>query len=248
MSRLLDKAAIVTGGTRGIGLGIVRAFLAEGARVLFCGRNSSTVDVAMAELGSPKECIGIVADLSHTRATADIVNAAKDAFGKIDVLVNNAGVVSQANVWELTPDEWDRIHDVNLRATFFVARDVAAVMRQHRSGSIINISSIAGQNGGLAGSPAYASSKAGVLGLTRALARRLAPDGIRVNCISPANIETDITTGWPQSLKDQLNALTPLARFGTVDEVTGATVFLASDEASFITGQTLNINGGGYLP
>jgi 3-oxoacyl-[acyl-carrier protein] reductase len=161
--------------------------------------------------------------------------------------VNNAGVVSRVGEWELTPEEWDRVHDVNLRASFFVARDCAVAMKRNGGGSILNVSSIAGQHGGIAGSPAYASSKAAVIGLTRSLARRFAPHGIRVNCIAPADIETDMTATWPQELRDRLNLLTPLNRFGAISEVTGAAVFFASDEASFITGQTLSINGGAYM-
>jgi 3-oxoacyl-[acyl-carrier protein] reductase len=139
------------------------------------------------------------------------------------------------------------VHDVNLRATFFVSRDAALSMKESGGGAIINVSSIAGQHGGVAGSPAYASSKAAVIGLTRSLARRFAPHGIRVNCIAPADIETDMTANWPQDLRDRLNSLTPLGRFGAVDEVTGAAVFLASREASFIVGQTLSVNGGAYM-
>jgi 3-oxoacyl-[acyl-carrier protein] reductase len=120
-------------------------------------------------------------------------------------------------------------------------------MRERGGGSILNISSIAGQHGGLAGSPAYASAKAGVIGLTRSLARRFAPHGIRVNCIAPADIETDMTANWPQELRDRLIAMTPLSRFGAADEVSFAAVFLASAEASFITGQTLSINGGALM-
>jgi 3-oxoacyl-[acyl-carrier protein] reductase len=170
-----------------------------------------------------------------------------DRFGRIDILVNNAGVVSRIGEWDLTPEEWDRVHAVNLRATFFVSRDAAKSMRDSGGGAILNVSSIAGQHGGIAGSPAYASSKAAVIGLTRSLARRFAPHKVRVNCIAPADIETDMTATWPQELRDKLNSLTPLNRFGTVDEVTEAATFLVSDHASYITGQTLSINGGAYF-
>jgi 3-oxoacyl-[acyl-carrier protein] reductase len=162
-------------------------------------------------------------------------------------VVNNAGVISRAGEWDLTPDEWDRVHAVNLRSVFFISRAAALAMRAAGQGSILTVSSIAGQHGGIAGSPAYASSKAAVIGLTRSLARRFAPLRIRVNCIAPADIETDMTATWPQDLRDRLNALTPLGRFGSVEEVAGAAVFLASDEASFITGQTLSINGGAFM-
>jgi len=117
------------------------------------------------------------------------------AFGRIDILVNNAGVVSRAGEWDLDPDEWDRVHAVNVRAVFFLSRAAALSMRDRKAGSIVNVSSIAGQHGGIAGSPAYASSKAAIIGLTRSLARRFATIGVRVNCIAPADIETDMTAG-----------------------------------------------------
>jgi 3-oxoacyl-[acyl-carrier protein] reductase len=247
MARLAGKLALVTGGTRGIGQGIVRAFLAEGARVALSGTSAHTVEAALKALAGRDACEGIVAELGDPAAPQRLVDETLKRFGGIDILVNNAGVVSRASEWDLTPDEWDRVHAVNLRATFFVAREAARSMRSRGGGSIVNVASIAGQNGGLAGSPAYASSKAAVIGLTKSLARRFAPHAIRVNCLSPADIETDMTAGWPQELRARLIAITPLARFGSVDEVTGAAVFLACGESSFITGQTLAVNGGAYF-
>jgi 3-oxoacyl-[acyl-carrier protein] reductase len=248
MNRLAGKVALVTGGTRGIGRAIVAAFLAEGASVLFCGSSQASVDAAREALPKAASAEGVAADLADASAPERLVAAALARFGRIDILVNNAGVISRAGEWELTPEEWDRVHDVNLRAVFFLARDAARAMRgRNEGGSIINISSIAGQHGGLAGSPAYASAKAAVIGLTRSLARRFAPHRIRVNCIAPADIETDMTASWPQELRDRLIAATPLGRFGTADEVGGAAVFLASEEASFVTGQTLSINGGAFM-
>ena len=247
MDRLKGKIALITGGTRGIGAGFVRAFLGEGATVGFSGASEASVAKAAAEFGDAAACRGFVADLSGPDAGAGLVEAAIRQFGRIDILVNNAGVVSRVNEWDIVPAEWDRVHDVNLRATFFVAQAAARSMRDHGGGSILNISSIAGQHGGIAGSPAYASSKAAVIGLTRSLARRFAPQNIRVNCLAPANIATDMTSDWPVALQEKLMSITPLGRFGTTEEMNGATVFLASDEASFITGQTLSVNGGGYM-
>jgi len=247
MERFRGKVVLVTGGTRGIGAGLVGAFLKEGASVGFSGTTEAGVAEAMTNFGAPEMTCGIVADLAHPDAGSELVKAMLDRFGQIDILVNNAGVGSTMNEWEITPAEWDRVHAVNLRATFFVAQHAAASMRSHGGGSILNVSSIAGQHGGVAGSPAYASSKAAVIGLTKSLARRFAPHGIRVNCLAPADIETDMTAGWPAELRDRLNAMTPLGRFGTTDEVNGAALFLASNEASFITGQTLAINGGAYM-
>lgn len=247
MSRLAGKVAIVTGGTRGIGRGIAAAYLREGARVLITGTDAARAQAVAGELSTTGDCAGIAADLTRMEAIQPIVDAALARFGRIDVLVNNAGIGSGTSVWDVSVDEWDRIVDVNLRASFFLSVAAARVMRTSGGGSLLNVSSIAGQNGGIAGSPAYAAAKAGVIGLTRALARRFAPDRIRVNALSPADIETDMTAGWPRELRDRLIAITPLARFGEIDEVTGAAVFLASDEASYITGQVLSINGGAYM-
>jgi 3-oxoacyl-[acyl-carrier protein] reductase len=247
MNRLRGKVALVTGGTRGIGAAIAKAFLDEGAIVGFSGTTERSITAASAGFAGVGESQGFVADLSAADASQALVDAVIRRLGRIDILVNNAGVVSRANEWDVTPDEWDRVHDVNLKATFFVAQQAARSMRDQGGGAILNVSSIAGQHGGVAGSPAYASSKAAVIGLTKSLARRFAPHGIRVNCISPADIETDMTASWPAELRDRLNSLTPLGRFGTTEEVSGAAVFLASDEASFITGQTLSINGGAFM-
>jgi 3-oxoacyl-[acyl-carrier protein] reductase len=247
MDRFRGKVVLVTGGTRGIGAGLVGAFLKEGAAVGFSGTREAGVAEALAKFGAPEATHGIVADLVHPDAGAELVQAVLDRFGRIDIVINNAGVGSLPNEWEITPAEWDRVHAINLRATFFVAQHAARSMRDNGGGSIINVSSIAGQHGGVAGSPAYASSKAAVIGVTKSLARRFAPHRIRVNCLAPADIETDMTAGWPAELRDKLNAMTPLGRFGTTDEVNGAALFLASDEASFITGQTLAINGGAYM-
>ena len=248
MKRLDGKIALVTGGTRGIGHGIVRAFLAEGATVAFSGTSEAGAAEAAAALAAGGTCAGFAADLGEPDAPERLVADAVARFGRLDILVNNAGVVSRSSVWDLTPDEWDRVHDVNLRSVFFLSQAAGRAMKgAGGGGAILNMSSIAGQHGGVAGSPAYASSKAAVIGLTRSLARRLAPDGIRVNCLAPADIETDVTAGWPAALRDTLNAMTPLGRFGEVGEVTGAAIFLCSDEGSYVTGQTLSINGGAYM-
>ena len=243
--RLAGKAAVITGGTRGIGYAIAAAFAAEGASVFISGTSDDAVSASTRKLGD--SCHGAAFDLANPAAPTHLVEAAAAALGGIDILVNNAGVVSPADEWQLTPAEWDRVMAVNVRASFFASQAAAQIMRGVGGGAILNLASIAGQTGGLAGSPAYAAAKAAVIGLTRSLARRLAEHAIRVNALSPADIETDMTAGWPDALRQRLIAITPLARFGEVDEVTGAAVFLASDEASFITGQTLNINGGAFM-
>jgi 3-oxoacyl-[acyl-carrier protein] reductase len=243
---LKDRVALITGGTRGIGKAIVDAFLDEGARVSFSGANAANVEGLKAQLVSQR-ADGLVADLSDIKSPNYLVEETVKRFGRIDILVNNAGVGSRTDEWTLTPDEWDHVHTINLRAVFFLCQAAAVHMKAIGSGAIVNVSSIAGQNGGIAGSPAYASSKAGVIAITRALARRYGPLGIRVNCISPADIETDMTQGWPHELRQRLIVMTPLGRFGEVAEVGRAAVFLASDQATYITGQTLSINGGALM-
>ena len=242
MGRLAGKTALVTGGTRGIGAGIVRAFLAEGATVAFSGTTRQSIEKSHHEGAA-----GFVSDLADADAPAQLIDAVAKRFGGLDVLVNNAGIGSRASEWDLTPQEWDRVHAVNLRAVFFLSREAAKSMRERGGGSIVNVSSIAGQNGGIAVSPAYGSSKGAVITLTRSLARRFAPHRIRVNCLSPADIETDLTAGWPGELRDRMIAMTPLSRFGAVDEVTGAALYFASDESTYVTGQTLSINGGAFM-
>ena len=245
--RLGGKTALITGGSRGIGLALVEAFLAEGARVAFSGTTAESVARAQDRVGAGEDCVGLVSELSTCEAASELVDAAVRRLGTVTVVVNNAGVLSGTSTWEVTPQEWDRVMNVNLRAVFFVSQSAGKAMRAAGGGSILNISSIAGQNGGIAGNPAYGAAKAGVIGLTRSLARQLAPDGIRVNCLSPAAIETDMTAGWSPELRERLLAGTPLGRFGRPEELAGAAVFLASDEASFVTGQTLAVNGGAYM-
>ena len=245
---LTGKIALVTGAAQGIGRDIALALAADGADIAICDVNLEAAQKTAADIEAKgRKSLPLKANVAASADVTAMIDQIIEKFGRIDILVNNAGVVSRTDEWTLSPEEWDRVHDVNLRATFFVARDCAVAMKRNGGGSILNISSIAGQHGGIAGSPAYASSKAAVIGLTRSLARRFASHSIRVNCLAPADIETDMTANWPQELRDRLNSLTPLNRFGSVEEVTGAAVFLVSDEASYITGQTLSINGGAYM-
>lgn len=242
------KTILITGATDGLGKGLAMELASGDGRLILHGRDQYKGQALIEELRpqATAELEWRPADLSSLDEVRDLAYDLQDE-DRIDVLVNNAGMVSRASEWDLDPAEWDRLHAVNVRAVFFLSRAAARSMRERGAGSIINVSSIAGQHGGVAGSPAYASSKAAVIGITRSLARRFAPIGVRVNCIAPADIETDMTASWPPELRDRLNALTPLGRFGSVEEVAGAVTFLASNEASFITGQTLSINGGAYM-
>ncbi|HSD42490.1 MAG TPA: 3-oxoacyl-ACP reductase family protein [Burkholderiales bacterium] len=246
MSRLPGKVAIVTGGTRGIGLAIVRGFLREGAQVVFSGTSAHSVDRARVALPADAACEGVAVDLTDPARGALLLERATARFGGVDVLVNNAGVLSRKDEWDTTPEDWDYVMGVNLKTVFFLSREAAHAMRT-RGGSIVNIASVAGQIGGIAGSPAYSAAKAGVLGLTKSLARRFAPLKIRVNAISPADIETDMTASFTPEIRARLIGMTPLGRFGGVEEVVGAAVYFAADESSYVTGQTLAVNGGLFM-
>jgi len=246
MSRLGDKVALVTGGTRGIGLAVVRAYLAEDASVMVAGSTERTVQTAeLKEVRGPR-CATVAGDLGMPLTAHTLVAATIARFGKIDILVNNAGIVGPADLWKVTEEEWDRVLAINLRSVFFLARAAAEGMRS-RGGCIINMSSVAAQIGGAATGPAYVASKSGIIGLTKSLARHFGPLGIRVNCIAPADIETDMTADWPEELRKRLIAMTPLSRFGEPEEVASLAVYLAEPRSAFITGQTVSVNGGLYM-
>jgi len=247
MQRLAGKVAIITGGTRGIGLAIAGAFLRHGARVVVAGRTEASIKSAESTLGPPGSWIGVAADLSEPDVPSKLMGTAVEAFAGLQILVNNAGIAGPVDPWETGVKDWDAVVAVNLRSAFFCSRAAAELMRDGVGGTIVNVASMAGQMGGIVMGPAYAASKAGLIGLTRSLARHFARLGIRVNCLSPADIETDMTSGWSEELRKRLISMTPLARFGRADEVSNAAVFLASDESSFITGQTINVNGGAYM-
>jgi 3-oxoacyl-[acyl-carrier protein] reductase len=250
VSRFHGKAVLVTGGTRGIGLELVRAFAAAGADVAFTGTTAVSIEQArhkLGALGTSSPVRALVADLEGPDAPAALIRDARIALGGLDVLVNNAGFTGPADPWAVDATQWDRVQAVNLRAAYFCAREAAASMQARGGGCIVNVSSVAGQIGGAATGPAYVAAKSGLIGLTRSLARHFAAMKVRVNCVAPADIETDMTAGWSDELRARLKAMTPLGRFGQPDEIAAAVLFLSGPDSAFITGQTININGGLYM-
>ena len=248
MPRFDGKVALITGGTRGIGLACVRAFAARGAAVAWTGHSQKSVDAARVHMPDLAADGGIAADFADPGAPATLVAAAVSRYGRLDVLINNAGIMdAKADPMAASVEEWDRIMAINLRAAFFASRAAAGVMQKGGGGSIVMLGSIASQIGGAATGPAYVASKAGLEGLTKSLARHFAPFRIRVNCIAPSGIETDMVAAWPPEARARIMAMTPLGRLGHPEEVTQAALYLGSDDSSYVTGQTININGGAYM-
>jgi NAD(P)-dependent dehydrogenase (short-subunit alcohol dehydrogenase family) len=243
---LKDKVAIITGGAglNGLGYATARQMAAQGAKVVILDLARAEPATAAAKLGAGH--LGLVADVTDKAACEAAAAAVLKTLGRIDVLVNNAGITQPVKTLEITGADYDRILDVSLRGTLYMSQAALPAMRAQKSGSIVCISSVSAQRGGgIFGGPHYSAAKAGVLGLARAMAREFGPEGIRVNCITPGLIETDITAGkLSDEKKAEINSTIPLARLGRADDVAGACVFLASDLSAYCTGITLDVNGG----
>jgi 3-oxoacyl-[acyl-carrier protein] reductase len=244
---LAGRGMIVTGGTRGIGAAIAALLAEHGASVLVSGRDADRVQTAVKAMeGLPGRVIGLAADAAKREDVDRLVDAARQAFGKLDVVVNNAGITSDALLVRMKDDDWDRVMEVNLRGAFLLTRAAAKVMMRQKSGRIINIASAAGAMGN-AGQANYSAAKAGLIGLTKASARELAHWGILVNAVAPGLIETDMSAAIPEAARQAFLAQVPLGRIGTAREVAEVVGFLAGDGASYITGQVFHVNGGLYM-
>ena len=243
---LKDKVAVITGGAglNGLGYATARLMAAQGARVAILDLERANPQAAAAQLGAGH--VGLVADVTDKAACEAAAAQVLKALGRIDVLVNNAGITQPVKTLEITGADYDRILDVSLRGTLYMSQAVLPAMKQGGGGSIICISSVSAQRGGgIFGGPHYSAAKAGVLGLARAMAREFGVDGIRINSITPGLIETDITQGkLSDAKKAEIAETIPLARLGRASDVAGACVFLASDLSAYCTGITLDVNGG----
>lgn len=241
MFALTDKKVLVTGASGGIGGAIARAMHAQGATVALAGRNREALDALAADLGD--RCHVIVGELGDTASADAMLSAASDAMGGIDVLVNNAGLTRDNLAMRIKDEDWQEVIDVNLTATFRLSRAVLRGMMKARWGRIINVTSVVGVTGN-PGQTNYAASKAGIIGMSKSLAGEVATRGITVNCIAPGFIATAMTESLSEEQKDRLVGAVPTGRLGTPEDVAACAVFLASDEAAYVTGQTLHVNGG----
>ena len=241
--RLKDRVAIITGGGQGIGRATCLTFAKEGANIVIAEYNPSTAEAVGEEVKAlGVQCLVIQTDVSNGNSVRSMVSQTLDAFGQIDILVNNAGIFSYTQIEDCTEEEWDQMMAVNLKGPFLCSQAVIDTMKKQQSGRIISLGSLAGQVGGLVASAPYSASKAGVMCLTKSLARALGPHNITVNAIAPGVAATDMTTNHPD-----LTAQMVLGRVAEPVEVANTILFLASDEGSYVTGFTLNVNGGMFM-
>jgi len=241
---LTDKVAIVTGASRGIGEAIAKQLSSCGAKIILIARNSDQL-VAVKEtiISNGGIAESIVGDVSNLNSISEIVTNTIDKWGRIDILVNNAGIARDNIIMRMKEDDWDIVMNINLKGCFNGVKSVARPMIKNKAGRIINITSVIGQIGN-AGQSNYAASKAGIMGLTKSMAKELGSRNITVNAVAPGYITTDMTNELNDEVKEQLKSSIPLGRLGTPDDVANLVCFLASDEAGYITGQTFNVDGG----
>ncbi|HST65851.1 MAG TPA: 3-oxoacyl-[acyl-carrier-protein] reductase [Mycobacteriales bacterium] len=238
---LAGRVALVTGSTRGIGREIANALAAAGARVAVSGRNADNAAEVAAAIGG--EARGFACDIASTESAAALVESVERDMGSVDILVNNAGITRDNLLIRLKDDDWDAVLDANLRGAFATIRAASRGMMKRRWGRVINITSVVGITGNK-GQANYAASKAGLIGLTKSVAKELASRNILANAVAPGFIETDMTAAMTPAARTELGAQIPLGRLGTPGDIAGVCTFLASEHASYITGQVFVVDGG----
>lgn len=239
MGLLENKIAVITGGGRGIGKATAKLFTNEGATVVIAEFDEVYGQSTANELGAHF----IKTDISNEESVNALFNFISSEFGQLDILVNNAGILADSTLKKLDPDSFDAVINVNLRGVYLCGRAAADIMIEQGSGVILNASSVVAHHGNF-GQTNYVASKAGVIGITKVWARELGKDGIRVNAVAPGFIQTNMTAGMPEKVVDMMGEKVPLKRWGQPEDVANAYTFLASDEASYITGAVLNVDGG----
>ncbi|HET6698588.1 MAG TPA: 3-oxoacyl-ACP reductase FabG [Nocardioidaceae bacterium] len=246
MGLLENKTAVITGAAQGIGLSVAERFVAEGARVVIGDLDGSAAAAAADELGGEHVARGAACDVRRFEDVEALLALAQDAFGAVDVMVNNAGITRDATMRTMTEQQFDEVIDVHLKGTWNGTRAAAALMRESGGGAIVNVSSLSGKVG-MVGQTNYSAAKAGIVGLTKAAAKEVAHRGVRVNAVQPGLIATAMTRAMPQKAWDQKMDEIPMRRAGEPHEVAGVVLFLASDLSSYMTGTVLEITGGRFM-
>ena len=246
MSSLSGRVAFVTGASRGIGKAIAHRCAAAGATVVACARDDHAQPVVDEIAATGSKAVALSLDVTDAESVTTTVRGVMEQFGRIDIVVNNAGIVRDQLLMRMKLEDWDAVLATNLTAAFRCTQAVLRPMLKQRHGRIISISSVVGQSGN-PGQANYAASKAGLIGFSKSLAREVASRGITVNVVSPGMIETDMTSELDANVRETLSTQIPIGRFGTPADVAAAVCFLASDEAAYITGQVLSVNGGMYM-
>ncbi len=241
--KLKGKFAVITGGAAGIGFATAKTFLQQGASVAICDVNGERIATAVAELSSYGVVKGFKTDIANKDQVSAMIAEILAAFGRIDILVNNAGITQDAQFYKMTEEQFDRVINVNLKGTYLMSKAVIDTMIEQKYGKIVHLSSVSAFNGNF-GQTNYAATKAAIMGMTRVMGKELGKYGINVNAVAPGSIMTDMYSAVPEEAKQKKLAAIPLRRYGTPEEAANLIAFLASDESSYITAQTIVIDGG----
>lgn len=241
------KNVVITGATRGIGFAIAEAFVQAGANVAICGTNEAAVNEAVEKLSAAgTKVIGRKVNVAAAQDCENFIADTVKELGSVDVLVNNAGITKDNLTVRMTEDEWDAVINVNLKGTFLMSKAALKVMFKKRSGNVVNISSVVGEMGN-AGQANYVASKAGIIGMTKTFAKEFGSRNVRVNAVAPGFVRTAMTDSLPEEVKEKALETVPLKRFAETQDIAKAVMFLASEDASYITGHVLAVNGGLYI-
>ncbi|MDW7745537.1 3-oxoacyl-ACP reductase FabG [Halomonas sp.] len=245
--KLHERVAVVTGAGRGLGAAMAHRLAEDGARVVIVDINGEDAERTAAELArGGHESLAEACDVTDRSQVAAMMQRIKERFGRLDILVNNAGITRDASFFKMTDDQWRTVLDVNLTSMFICTQEAARYMVEQQSGRVICISSLSGNEGNF-GQANYSAAKAGVIGFVKSLSKELARKGVLINAVSPGFIESEMSAQIPEKVRDMLIARVPQGRGGQPEEVAGVVAFLASDDAAYVNGQTLNVNGGMYV-